>query len=67
MGEQPAINAGKIKQGQILGFITSFLGFIPFVGIVMHIFTAVFLMIEAGKYIIKGSPSGFSFSMYKGQ
>lgn len=33
--------------GSILGIITSCLGWIPFVGMIMHILSAVFLMVNA--------------------
>ncbi|MCI1883057.1 MAG: hypothetical protein LKI94_12795 [Sporolactobacillus sp.] len=33
--------------GSILGIIASIIGFIPFVGMVMHMITAVFLLIDA--------------------
>lgn len=33
--------------GSVLGIITSCVGWIPFVGMVMHILSAVFLMIDA--------------------
>lgn len=35
--------------GSILGIITSCIGWIPFVGMIMHILSAVFLMIGASK------------------
>jgi len=35
--------------GSILGIITSAIGWIPFVGMVMHIISAVFLMLGASK------------------
>lgn len=41
-------DGGKII-GSILGIITSVIAWIPFVGMVMHIITAVFLMIDAAK------------------
>lgn len=44
-----ASKAGKKKTGHILGIIASCVGWIPFVGMVMHILTAIFLMIEASK------------------
>lgn len=37
------------KQGFILGIITSCVAWIPGVGMVMHIITAIFLMMEAAK------------------
>ncbi|AIM15285.1 membrane protein [Bacillus sp. X1(2014)] len=39
---------GKVKTGPILGIVTSVVGFIPIVGWVLHIITAIFLLIEAG-------------------
>ena len=35
--------------GSILGIITSCVGWIPFVGIIMHILSAIFLMLDAAK------------------
>ncbi|MFZ0475472.1 MAG: hypothetical protein WAM18_08385 [Halobacillus sp.] len=35
--------------GSILGIITSCVGWIPFVGIIMHILSAIFLMLYAAK------------------
>lgn len=40
---------GGLARGSILGIITSCIGWIPFVGMVMHIITAIFLMIDASK------------------
>ncbi|WP_425454252.1 hypothetical protein [Peribacillus asahii] len=37
------------KTGHILGIVTSCVAWIPFVGMIMHIISAIFLMIEAGK------------------
>ena len=37
------------KHGSILGIVTSCLAWIPFVGMIMHIITAVILMIDASK------------------
>jgi hypothetical protein len=37
------------KAGSILGIVTSCIGWIPFVGMIMHIITAAFLMIDAAK------------------
>lgn len=37
------------KHGNILGIITSVIGWIPFVGMVMHILTAIFLLIDAAR------------------
>ncbi|MEK4220557.1 MULTISPECIES: hypothetical protein [Bacillus] len=44
-----AYKADKKIVGHILGIITSAVGWIPIVGMVMHIITAVFLMLEAAK------------------
>ncbi len=35
--------------GSILGIVTSCLGWIPFVGMILHILSAIFLMIDASK------------------
>lgn len=35
--------------GSILGIVASALGWIPFVGMIMHILTAIFVMMEAYK------------------
>lgn len=35
--------------GSIIGIVTSCIGWIPFVGMVMHIVSAIFLMIDAAK------------------
>ncbi|KHD85375.1 hypothetical protein [Heyndrickxia ginsengihumi] len=43
------INENKKRTGHILGIITSCVGWIPIVGMVMHIISAIFLLIEAGK------------------
>lgn len=37
------------RVGSILGIITSCVAWIPFVGMVMHIISAIFLMIDAAK------------------
>ncbi|MCD4838772.1 MULTISPECIES: hypothetical protein [Neobacillus] len=39
---------GKVKTGPILGIVTSVVGVIPIVGMILHIITAIFLLIEAG-------------------
>lgn len=44
-----AINEGENRHGSILGIITSFVAWIPFVGMVMHIVTAIVLMIDAAR------------------
>ncbi|MCG3417979.1 hypothetical protein [Oceanobacillus jordanicus] len=38
---------GGATTGSILGIVTSCVGWIPFVGMIMHILSAVFLMINA--------------------
>lgn len=35
--------------GSVLGIITSCIGWIPFVGMIMHILSAIFLMVDATK------------------
>ncbi|MBC5637727.1 hypothetical protein H8S33_13000 [Ornithinibacillus sp. BX22] len=40
---------GGASTGSILGIITSCIGWIPFVGMIMHILSAIFLMINAAK------------------
>ncbi|MBM6619190.1 hypothetical protein [Bacillus suaedaesalsae] len=37
------------KHGSILGIVTSAIGWIPVVGMIMHIVTAVVLMVDAAK------------------
>ncbi|QKY70448.1 hypothetical protein [Lentibacillus sp. CBA3610] len=44
-----ARNAKGSITGSILGMITSFIGIIPFIGMTMHIITAIVLLIDAGK------------------
>ncbi|MFJ7970686.1 hypothetical protein [Psychrobacillus sp. NPDC096389] len=39
---------GSIR-GSVLGIVTSCIAWIPFVGMVMHIISAIFLMIDAAK------------------
>ncbi|RKD69660.1 hypothetical protein ATL39_3086 [Sinobaca qinghaiensis] len=39
----------RSKTGHILGILASALGWIPGVGMVLHILAAIFLLIEAGK------------------
>ncbi|RDY66991.1 hypothetical protein DXT76_20185, partial [Halobacillus trueperi] len=38
---------GRETRGSILGIVTSCVGWVPFVGMVMHILTAIFLFIDA--------------------
>ena len=40
---------GGGSPGSVLGIITSCIGWIPIVGMIMHIITAIFLMIDAAK------------------
>ena len=40
---------GGASTGSILGIVTSCVGWIPFVGMIMHIISAIFLMIDASK------------------
>jgi predicted branched-subunit amino acid permease len=44
-----SVNENENKHGSILGIVTSVVGLIPLVGMVMHILTAIFLMIDAAK------------------
>ncbi|PLS15849.1 hypothetical protein CVD28_20315 [Bacillus sp. M6-12] len=37
------------KHGSILGIVTSLLAWIPFVGMIMHIITAILLMVDAAR------------------
>ncbi|SHG87342.1 hypothetical protein [Ornithinibacillus halophilus] len=43
------ISEERKYHGSILGIITSAIGWIPFVGMIMHIITAIFLLIDAYK------------------
>ncbi|MET1013099.1 MAG: hypothetical protein ABWX61_01140 [Paenisporosarcina sp.] len=40
---------GGSTTGSILGIVTSCIAWIPFVGMIMHILTAIFLMLDAAK------------------
>ena len=40
---------GGTTTGSILGIVTSCIAWIPFVGMIMHILSAIFLMIDAAK------------------
>lgn len=40
---------GRETRGSILGIVTSCVGWVPFVGMVMHILTAIFLFIDAAE------------------
>ncbi|SDJ23025.1 hypothetical protein [Natribacillus halophilus] len=44
-----AAKEDRNKSGHILGILASALGWIPGVGMILHILAAIFLMIEAGK------------------
>lgn len=44
-----AIKENKKRTGHILGIVASCVGWIPVVGMVLHILTAIFLMMEAHK------------------
>lgn len=44
-----SVKADVKKTGHILGIVSSCIGFIPFVGMVLHILTAIFLLMEAAK------------------
>jgi hypothetical protein len=46
-------NEGYKSTGSILGIVTSCVAWIPLVGMVMHILSAIFLMTDAAK---KGTP-----------
>ncbi len=41
-----SVKVGKSKTGPILGVVTSVIGGIPIVGMIMHIIAAVFNLIE---------------------
>lgn len=40
---------GGATTGSILGIVTSCIAWIPFVGMIMHILSAIFLMLDANK------------------
>ncbi|MFT4414472.1 hypothetical protein ACLM5H_11490 [Fredinandcohnia humi] len=40
---------GGATTGSILGIVTSCIGWIPIVGMIMHILSAIFLMLDANK------------------
>ncbi|MDN4524731.1 hypothetical protein [Fictibacillus fluitans] len=44
-----ASKEGTAKHGSIMGIITSCIAWIPFVGMIMHIITAILLMVDAYK------------------
>lgn len=45
-----SVMEGKNKHGSIFGIITSCLAWIPFVGMILHIISAIILLIDAYKY-----------------
>lgn len=48
-----ASREGTKKSGSIMGIITSSVGWIPGVGITLHIITAIILLLDAGKSSMK--------------
>jgi len=44
-----SVREGTKTHGSILGIITSVIGWIPFVGMIMHIITGIFLLMDAAK------------------
>ncbi|KSU81786.1 MULTISPECIES: hypothetical protein [Fictibacillus] len=44
-----ASKEGTAKHGSITGIVTSCIAWIPFVGMIMHIITAILLMVDAYK------------------
>ncbi|WP_316572864.1 hypothetical protein [Neobacillus sp. YIM B06451] len=42
-----AVREDESKTGNIIGFITSVIGWIPFVGMVMHMISAVVILLDA--------------------
>ncbi|WKB36571.1 hypothetical protein QS257_05895 [Terrilactibacillus sp. S3-3] len=46
-----SVKENKAITGNILGIITSCIGWIPVIGMIMHIISAIFILIEAGKDI----------------
>lgn len=44
-----AIKEGKSSSGSVLGIVTSCIAWIPIVGMIMHIITAIILMLDASK------------------
>jgi predicted branched-subunit amino acid permease len=40
---------GEAKHGSVLGIVTSCIAWIPVVGMIMHILTAIFLLLDAAK------------------
>lgn len=60
-----SIKDGTKRHGSILGVITSLIGWIPFVGMIMHIITAVYLMVDAfrsGKKRLDPTHASFNLS-----
>jgi hypothetical protein len=50
---------GGSTTGSILGIVTSCIAWIPFVGMIMHILSAIFLMLDAAKVDRDDSVNGF--------
>ncbi|MGN7399402.1 hypothetical protein ACTHO0_06055 [Cytobacillus praedii] len=50
---------GGASAGSILGIVTSCVAWIPFVGMIMHILSAIFLMIDASKKDQKSAVNGY--------
>jgi hypothetical protein len=46
-----SVKQGGAKHGSIVGLVTSVVAWIPIVGMIMHIITAVLLMIDAAKTV----------------
>lgn len=44
-----AVKEARAKTGHVLGIVASTIGWIPIVGMILHILTATFLMVEASK------------------
>jgi hypothetical protein len=49
------IRENEKRTGSILGIVTSAVGWIPFLGMIMHIITAIILLIDAAKSSITKS------------
>lgn len=52
-----SIKSNMKRVGHILGIVSSCVGFVPFVGMVLHILTAIFLLIEAAKNEVDTQPA----------
>lgn len=44
-----SVQNNETKYGSIMGIVTSCIAWIPFVGMIMHILTGIFLMVSAAK------------------